>query len=363
MLLGIDASRAITDSPTGTENYSRLLINSLLRLDSPFLFRLYTRRTPPDNVFLRSQNCEVRVLSFPRLWTHFRLSTEMLLHAPDVLFVPAHVLPLVRPRRSIVTIHDLGYLYFSKAHKDFDRSYLDVSTRWSAAKAERVIVDSEATRTDLIRSYGLKQEKIHVVYPSYDTTLFGPMRDKGKIEAVKQRYGLSDYLLAVGTLQPRKNYARLLDAFGRLRTNCQLVIVGKKGWQFDSVLQRVQEPGLTGRVKFLDYAPKDDLPMLYAGARLCVLPSLYEGFGIPILEAQACETPMVCSNTSSLPEVAGEGAEYFDPLDVDAIAYAIARVISNDSLSSDLIERGRANLKRFSWERAATQLAQIITSL
>lgn len=363
MLLGIDASRAVTSSPTGTENYSRLLINSLIRQDSPLRFRLYTRCTPPDGTFVTANNYEVRVMSFPRLWTHIRLSIEMLTQPPDVLFVPAHVLPFLHPRRSIVTIHDLGYLYFPEAHEAFDLKYLDASTRWSATQAECVIADSEVTRADLVRSYGLKPEKICVIHPSYDAELFKPTRDIGIIERVKQRYGLGDYLLTVGTIQPRKNYVRLIDGFAGLKTDCQLAIVGKKGWMFDSIFRHVQERGLAERVKFLDYVPKQDLPVLYSGARLFVLASLYEGFGIPILEAQACETPVVCSDTSSLPEVAGQGAVLFNPLTVNAISDALAEVMYDESLRMELIEAGRENLKRFSWNRAAIELSRIITSL
>lgn len=363
MLLGIDASRALSDAPTGTEYYSRALIDALLRAECAFRFRLYTRSIPPLDFFPLTNNYEIRALPFPRLWTHLRLSYEMLTRAPDALFVPSHVLPPIHPHNSIVTVHDLGYKYFPDAHKALARAYLNVSTRWNVNAARIVLADSNATRDDLVKFYNTPTEKIRVVYPGFNAEIFKPVRNADEIARVQRTYALPEkYVISVGTIQPRKNYARLVEASAQLPDEYSLVIVGKKGWQYDSLMARVRELRLDARVKFLDYAPLQDLPALYAGAQCAVFPSLYEGFGFPVLEAQACETALVCANTSSLPEVAGEGAEFFDPLNVRDMARALQFVLDNDARRTELIARGRENVERFAWTRAASEILEIVSA-
>jgi len=363
-IFGIDASRAVTAAPTGTEYYSRALIRTLLQLATPFHFRLYTRTLPPANLFPLTNNYDVRVMPFPRLWTHLRLSYEMLTRPPDALFVPAHVLPPIHPRNSLVTVHDVGYKYFPATHSRLSRLYLDLSTRWNVRDARVVIADSRTTRDDIVKFYGAPVEKIRVVYPAYNTDVFKPIHDVGEIQRVRSKYALlSPYLISVGTVQPRKNYARLIEAAASLPNEYSLVIVGKKSEGFDALAVRVRELKMEARVKFLDYVPIDYLPALYAGAELAVFPSLYEGFGFPALEAQACETPLVCSNTSSLPEVAGEGAAYFGPLDTTDMANVIHHYLADSNARAALVEQGRANLERFSWERAAKDIVEIVMAL
>ena len=365
MLIGIDASRAARGKRTGTERYSFELIRHLVALDQKNRYRLYFDRPPFCE--LRIANCELRVMPFPRLWTHARLSWEMMHRPPDVLFVPAHVLPLVHPPRSVVTIHDLGYLYFPRAHRLLDRLYLDLSTRFNARAAAHIIADSQATKRDLVERYGVEPSKISVIYPGYDEEAFQPLRDREAIEAVKTRYGIAgDYILFVGTIQPRKNLVRLMEAFSLLKrqaADLQLVIAGKKGWLYEAIFRRVRELGLEGRVVFTGYVAEEDLPALFSGARLFVFPSLYEGFGLPVLEAMACGTPVVCSNASSLPEVAGDAALLFDPLDVEGMAAAMERILSDKRLRAELIERGLKRARGFSWEKCARQTLAVLESV
>ena len=362
MLIGIDASRSVAQKPTGTENYSLNLIRRLLALQSDHRYRLYFNRPPPCES--RITNYELRIIPFPRLWTHLRLSWEMARHPPDLLFVPAHVLPIVHPRRSVVTIHDLGYLYYPEAHRLLDRLYLDLSTRYNARAATHLVADSSATKRDLIERYGADPDKITVVYPGYDDTVFQPVRDEKDIGAVKAKYGIAgDYILFVGTLQPRKNLIRLMEAFSNIQypiSNIQLVIAGKKGWLYREIFQQVEKLGLEGKVVFTGYVPEGDLPALLSGARLFVFPSLYEGFGLPVLEALACGTPVVCSNVSSLPEVAGDAAVLVDPLDVEELAAAMERVLRDEELRAELIERGFEQVRKFSWERCARETLDVL---
>lgn len=364
MLIGIDASRAFVPEPTGTEAYSLGIISAILKAGSADHFRLYTRSEPPPGFATLQTNCEIRAIPFPRLWTHLRLSTEMARHPPDVLFVPAHVLPLVHPRRSVPTVHDLGYLYFPQMHPAADRLYLDLSTRWNVQSASCIVADSFATKRDLIRRYHASESRIRVVYPFLRESFLRRRPSAGEIEDAKNRYAIGDdYLIAVGTIHPRKNYERLIRAFQASSGGCSLVIIGKKGWLSREILALVEKLGLSGRVKLLDYVPETDLVNLYSGARLCVFPSLYEGFGFPILESQVCGVPVACSNTSSLPEVAGDGAEFFDPLDVGAISQAISRVLLDRARQEELAVKGSANLKRFDWDAAAREFLSIFSSL
>ena len=363
MLIGVDASRALRARRTGTENYSLQLINRLLVLDRAHDYRLYCDRKPPAGLF-DSASADARVLRFPRLWTHIRLSLEVTRHPPDVLFVPAHVLPLVHPKRSVVTVHDLGYRYFPEAHSRFGRWYLDASTRYSARHAAHLLADSRATRDDLVRFYGVDPRQVSVVYLGRDESL-RPVEDPALLAAVAHRYGLAGrpYVLYLGTLQPRKNLVRLIEAFDRIRQrhpDLCLVLAGQRGWLADEIFERVEQLGLQGQVRFPGFVPDADLAALLTAARVFAFPSLHEGFGFPILEAQACGTPVLAANSSSLPEVAGQAALLADPLDVAAIAQGLDRMLGDEALRDRLRAGGFANVRRFSWRRCAEETLEVL---
>ncbi len=363
-VVGIDASRAVSIAPTGTEAYSYHLIRALLaEADAPERVRLYFR-SPPTSAPVPAalSSAEWRVMPFPRLWTHLRLSWEMARHPPDLLFVPAHVLPPVRPARTVVTIHDVGYRYFPQAHPWRQRLYLDVSTRWNARVASRVLADSQATRDAITREYGTPADKISVVYPGYDGDL-APVRDPVRLAEVRARYAIpGDYVLYLGRIQPRKNLARLVMAFAQVLPHhpaLTLVLAGPAGWCEADIHAQVREAGVEGRVRFPGYIAGEDKTALISGARLFAYPSLYEGFGFPVLEAQACEVPLLASAASSVPEVAGEGALLVDPLDTAAIATGMRRLLDDAPLCQHLVAQGRANLRRFSWKEAARAVWRI----
>ena len=361
MSIGIDASRAVSAAPTGTEGYSYHLIRALLPLLLPkHTVRLYLREPAPADAF---PGAEARLIPCPRLWTHARLSWEMLRQPPALLFVPAHVLPLARPSRALVTIHDLGFRFFPEAHPRRQRRYLDVSTRWSARVAAHILADSQATRDALVREYGIAPAKITVAYPGYDQTL-RPVRDPQSLARVRARYDIpGPYILYLGRIQPRKNLARLVHAFARLLPrypDLNLVLAGPTGWLAEPLLERVKSLGLEERVRLPGYIAEEDKAALISGARLFAYPSLYEGFGFPVLEAQACGTPVLTGAASSLPEVAGDGALLIDPLDEEALAEGLARLLEDTSLRQTLVAKGEANLQRFSWERAAQTVAEVM---
>jgi glycosyltransferase involved in cell wall biosynthesis len=363
VLIGVDASRAVKAQRTGTETYSLHLIRALIGLGSGHRFRLYTNGPPPAALF--SEHAEVRSIPFPRLWTHLRLSLEIAVRPPEVLFVPAHVLPLIHGRRSVVTVHDLGFLYYPDAHRAADRRYLAWSTAWNARRSAAVVADSHATRADLVREYGVALSKVHVVYLGRDESL-APVDSPQVLSAMRARYRIGQrYLLYVGTLQPRKNLVRVVEGFARLAgtpgmLDLQLVLAGKRGWLYEELFSQVRRLGLEGRVLFPGYVDDADLAALYSGALGYVYPSLHEGFGIPVLEAQACGVPVMTSNNSSLPEVAGDAALLVDPTDVDAIAEAMRQLAADADLRASLVERGFANVRRFSWEKCARETLEVL---
>ena len=363
MRIGIDASRATVARRTGTESYSLNLIRGLLDCGSAHDFILYFRDAPRPGLFSGGTH---RVIPFPRLWTHVRLSLELLAAPrPDALFVPAHVLPLVHPLPAVVTVHDLGYRYFPETHPLSQRLYLDWATRFSARSAARVIADSLATKNDLVRFYPVPPAKIVVVYPGRDESL-----RRVDPAAVRAKYDLpGGYLLHLGTLQPRKNLMRLIEAFdvvaaqspAHRASNLQLLLVGKPGWLSAPI--RASARQRSERIRLLDYVPDEDLAGLYSGAAAFVFPSLYEGFGFPVLEAMACGAPVICSNTSSLPEIAGDAALLVDPSNTTALAAAITRLLSDPELRAALVAKGYERVKNFSWAKAARETLEVLEAV
>ena len=273
---------------------------------------------------------------------------------------------LCDPGARLVTVHDLGYRFFPEAHPAAQRRYLEMSTRWNVRRASHVLADSSATREAIVEAYGTPPEKISVLYPGYQPDL-QPVRDRGVLDRVKERYGISGrYILFVGRIQPRKNLARLIEAFAALApayADLTLVLAGPSGWLAEPIIARAEALGLRNRVRFPGYIAVEDKAALISGAQLFAYPSLYEGFGFPILEAQACGTPLLASTTSSLPEVAGEGGLLVSPEDVEAIAEGLRRLLEDTELRSELVKRGYLNLSRFSWAKAAQQASAVMKTL
>lgn len=274
-----------------------------------------------------------------------------LFHATEHLLLPLQGVP------TVLTVHDLIFRRYPAHHKRLNRWYLNATMPLFCRRADHIIAVSEQSKRDVIAAYGIPAGKITVIYEAADPR-FGP-QPTGVVAAVRARYHLPDrYLLFVGTIEPRKNLGRLLAAFERLHAagfTDALVIVGKRGWLYDDFFARLEGSPARQAVLFPGFVPDPDLPAVYAGAQALAFPSEFEGFGLPVLEAMACGTPVVCSNTSSLPEVAGDAALLIDPLDVDALIDALRRVLTDADLAADLRARGRAQAARFSWDRAAAE--------
>ena len=363
--IAIDASRSTSSRPTGTEHYSLRLIQALLAanesLRQPHRIALYLRDHPPAGLFADSAHVKQIVIPFPRLWTHLRFAAALWQSRPDITLVPAHTLPAVFPGRAIATVHDLGFKVFPAAHPPMQRAYLDATTRYSQARADIVLADSQATADDLRRYYGTNADKITVVYPGVDGDC---LRATAADVAARAKYELPErYFLFLGTLQPRKNIKRLVQAFARWQQEqdddeTALVLAGGVGWLFeDSWLEGARNVRLAG------YIDEADKPGLLAGSIALVFPSLYEGFGFPAIEAMYAETPVIASETSSLGEIVADAGLLVDPLSVAEIAEAMSRCSADEALRRKLILRGRQRAERFTWAAAAEQVMQAIAAL
>ncbi len=357
MRIAIDASRCTVPRITGTERYAIELIRALIRLNPAHSLTLYFRDPPAGDLFPPSDGVDYRIIPLRRAWTHLRFAAQLWRDRPDVTFVPAHTLPLLFPGRAAVTVHDLGFRYFPEAHPPTQRLYLDATTRYSARRAAVVLADSEATARDLTRFYGTPLDKIRVVYPGVNPsppTL--PRTQQEGAADLRQKYGLPDrYFLFVGTLQPRKNIARIVQAYRLWRErhphdSAALVLAGGQGWLFDPAWVR----GVEG-VILPGYVADADKGALLAGALALVFPSLYEGFGFPVVEAMHAGTPVIASDTSSLPELVGDAGLLVNPLDVEAIAAALGHITDDAVLRLALREKGYTQAATFTWERAARQ--------
>ena len=296
---------------------------------------------------------QVASLGFDRL-----LPGAELYHATEHLLMPLRHVP------TVLTVHDLIFRLFPQHHKRLNYWYLNAALPLYCRRASAIIAVSEATKRDLILLYGLDTDKITVVHEAA-TSHFAPV-SPARVEEVRARYHLPDrYLLHVGTIEPRKNLNRLLEAVHRLRKageEIQVVVVGSKGWLFEGFFEALEELDQGDAVILPGYVPDADLPAVYCGARLVAVPSLYEGFGLPVLEAMACGVPVVCSHASSLPEVGSDAARYFDPTDVAAMADAIMAVWRDETLRDDMRRRGLARAAQFSWERAADKTLAVYAS-
>ena len=365
MIIGIDASRATPTQRTGTEAYACYLIQALIApaLEAGHHIRLYFNQPPPPDLFPTLPGVTIVVIPFPRLWTHLRLGYELRRRPPDVFFTPAHVIPLTYRGASVATVHDLGYHYFPQAHPRRQLAYLRWSTRHNARRSRVVIADSEATKTDLIRFYGVDASKIHVVYPGCEPGL-AQVTDAEVLAAVQARYGItSPYLLYLGTLQPRKNLGRLIQAYAQLSDHShQLVLAGKAGWLTQPILTQIAAlpADVSSRILLPGYVPDADKAALISGAAALLYPSLYEGFGFPVLEGQVCGVPVLCAQNSSMPEVAGAGALQVRAERAREIEAGISRLLTDTALRQQLIAAGRVNAARFTWEGAAAQTLHLL---
>lgn len=361
MIIGIEAQRANSPAKTGVEHYAKQLILHLAKIDLQNEYRLYLRSSPEPWLLTLPKNFSIKVMPFPLFWTQLRISWEMLLNPVDVLFIPASALPLIHPKKTVVTIHDLGWKFYPQSFTWFNRNFLEISTRFAVWRASRVIAVSQSTKNDIIKCYKVPAEKIEVVWHGYEQA------DTLVSEQVSQLVsGLPEkYALFLSTLQPRKNLEGLINAFRLLKNQYpeiphKLVVVGRPGWKFKSILKKLEEN--KDIVIYLNYVSDQDRLEILQRASLLVQPAFYEGFGMQILEAFAAGVPVAVSKVSSMPEVAEDSALYFDPHNPQDIKNALKSIIFDVALAQDLVVKGQERLKFFSWEKCAKETLNVLTS-
>lgn len=368
--IGIDYTPAY-EQGGGIGRLTRELIAALAQCSSSHHYRLFVAGAarsdlpnPPGPGFSwHPTSFTPRTLA--RIWHRARLPVpvEAFTGRIDLFHATDFTLPPTLPRtKTLLTVHDLSFVRVPQTASPSLKAYLDAVVPRSVRRAHHVLADSQATKDDLIDLYGVAPEKITVVLSGVDSH-FQRAEDLAKRAAVRAKYGIGDkpYIFAIGTVQPRKNYARLIQALAQVRTlhDVILVIAGGKGWLEDEMYRTLDALNMRQHVRLIGFADDDDLPTLYSEACCLAFPSLYEGFGLPILEAMACGTPVLTSNVSSMPEAAGDAAMLVDPRDTEAIIHALMKLVADSPTREQLIERGFAHVKHFTWGRSAAQLADI----
>ena len=302
---------------------------------------------------LSTQNRLLRIL-----WEQVVWPWQARQHSLALLHSMACVTPLLATCPTVITVYDLSFYHFPERFPALQRLYLSSQTRRSCQRARRIITISESSRQDVHRFLGVPLSQIDVVVPGVDP-VYHPL-PAADVSAFRQKQGVARFVLHVGTLQPRKNIPVLLKAMARLDDPAiKLVLVGGKGWLYDDIFQQVQALGLAERVIFTGYVPDDDLPLWYNAAELLVFPSVYEGFGLPVVEAMACGTPVIAANSSSLPEAVGDAGLLFAPSDVETLANQMTAVLTDINLQNKLRQQGLAHAQTFSWERAGRETAAV----
>lgn len=343
----------------GIAEYMRQLVNALGRLDSPFAYKTLhhfrSQETLTPSRAFRRVNCYTPC----HHWLEsIALGVELLPQRLDLLHSPDFIPPRWGAKRRVITVHDLAFLLYPNIQTRDSLRYYAGQIRRAVREADHILAVSQATKTDLIELLGVSPEKVTVtgegVHPQYKVL------DQEQVTAKLSSYSLhSDYLLFVGTIEPRKNIPNLLRGYAILKTRCaslpSLVLVGQRGWLAEASFQTISDLNLSDDVIWLENVPFDALPALYNGARLHLLPSLYEGFGFPPLEAMACGTPTIVSDRGALPEICGEAALYVDPEQPEAIADAIERLLSDSSLSDQMRQKGLQHVRQFTWSATAEQ--------
>lgn len=343
MIIGIDANEAnLTDKRVGVNQYAFELLWAINNLQSEHQFIIYLKSQPQDDLPKEKNNWKYRVIPFPKLWTQTRLPFDLFFHSPrpDVFFSMTHYAPRWSPVPTVIAVMDLGFLQTPEQFTAKDFNQLKSWTKYSVKNASKILAISEYTKKDIVREYEVDPKNIVVTHLGINANM-KPVKEKNK-------YG--KYILFLGSLKPSKNIEGIVRAFAQVSGNYQLVIAGKKAWLFEKIFSVVKELKLEDRVIFTDFVKDEERPVLMSNCEAFVMPSFYEGFGIPALEAMACGAPVVVSPVASIPEVVGDAGIYVDPKNPEDIAKGIQKAIKE---KEKYIKLGLERVKLFSWAKCA----------
>ena len=352
----------------GSSEFCFQLLKKLYELDKANNYIVYLPQEPTADMPKEIASWKYKVIPNKKLWTIFGLSKNLIKEKNlDLFFSPTHYSPLFSSCPQIISILDVSYKLFPEMFPKKDLLKLALWGKLSIRRAKKIITISNSSKNDIINEYRILANKVEVIPLGIKDVNASDMNKSEFIE----KYNLKNpYVLFVGTLQPRKNIAKLIEAFAKLKTenlklktSLDLVIVGRKGWDYEKILEAPDKFGVSERVKFLEDVTNEDLPLFYKNAEVFLLPSLYEGFGLPILEAMQYDCPVVTSNVSSLPEAGGDAAIYFDPNNAEDIAEKIEKVISDPKLREEMVRKGKEQIKKFSWEKSAKDVIRIFETI
>jgi glycosyltransferase involved in cell wall biosynthesis len=363
MRIAIDA-RKLRDFGIGT--YIRNILIELSRLDRETEYVVLCRPDDLESGDVLGQNFRMVPETAPTysIAEQFKIPLSLAREGVQLVHEPHYVLPPLLRCRSVVTIHDCIHLMFPEYLPNRLAYYYAKSSMWAATrKSDRILTVSEASKRDILRFFDVAPEKVVVVYNAIDERFLAPANPE-RMDLVKKRYQLDHpFVLYVGNIKPHKNIERLIASFARAREQCsddlKLIIIGDEISKYPGLRQQVHRHKIDKHVRFLGFQPMETLAAFYRLARAFVFPSLYEGFGLPPLEAMACGAPVVTSNVSSLPEVAGGAALLVDPYDEEAIAAGMVRAVTDEALRAELIEQGKQRARTFSWKQSVQRIHEI----
>ncbi|MCK5084813.1 MAG: glycosyltransferase family 4 protein [Candidatus Pacebacteria bacterium] len=360
MKIGIDASRAFVKIRTGTEEYSYQFIKNLTKVDtSSHQIFLYVKNNSKID-FELPKNFIIQKICYNRLWTQLGLSLEIKKNPIDVLFIPSHTIPIIHSKNTVVTIHGLEFKYHPESYSFKERTLLKLNTFIAVKWSSKIIVPSESTKKDLIEFYKVDENKIKVVYHGVKSQK--PI--KSKAYKVKNN---NFNILFIGRLEKRKNLVNLIKAFELFKkhspnpfcqrgdSNYKLILAGKEGFGFEEIKKAIYKSQYKSDIILKGYVSEREKEELYKNTNIFILPSFYEGFGLPILEAMSYGVPIVCSNASSLPEIAGDAALLIDSNNIQDISNAIEKIICDENLRNEMTKKGFENVEKFSWEKCVEE--------
>lgn len=375
MIIGIDGSRTAKQFHTGTEHYSTEILKAISKIDYHNQYIIYTPKSLENRLGKLPKNFSYKIIPFPKLWTQVRLSWEMAFgKKPDILFIPSHTIPLIHPQKTIVTIHDLAFKYFPELFNTIELAYQNFGLKMAVKRSAHIITVSENTKKDLIRLCNVNPDKIDVIYHGYNQELFKPLSQeeisKSKLLKEKSLYSsqiinLKPYIFYVGRLEEKKNILRMLKSYVFLRKEPKikhkLILAGNPGYGYERIKAYKNSLPIELRRDIIElgYVDNKTLSIWMKNASVFYFPSLFEGFGLPVLEAMACGVPVVASNTTSIPEITGSAALLVNPTKIYDMAVALSRVINDNKLSSSLISKGKTRALLFSWEKSAEKTLKV----
>ncbi len=361
-LIGFDATPLQIARHSGVGNYTAQLLTALIdRADARQYVLLANRplngETPPGTLGQMGRR-------FPNrsAWMQLALPRDLEVIRPDVCHFTNSLAPLRTPCPTVITLHDMSLFVHAGLHPLKSQLFVRPIIPAIVRRAAAIITVSQHAKHEIVAGLHVPPEKVHVIYEAA-APQYRVINDAVELDRVRNRYALTrPFVLYVGTIEPRKNLTRLVTAFARARHHCpdlELVLVGQLGWKYGSLLKAIEDLKLGHAVRRLGYLPNEDLPALYNLARALAFPSLYEGFGLPVVEAMACGTPVLTSNGSSLAEIAAQASYLIDPLDVDDIGHGLMRLTTDDDLRARLREAGLTRSAQFSWQRAAEETVRV----